>query len=270
MRAWTEDHVTLLPEQRRRRIIEVLAAEQAADVTSLAGTFEVSPATIRRDLQQLERSGLVTRTHGGAVTSESKAFEPLYAEKAHEQAREKEAIAARAAQIVEDGDVIVLDSGSTTLALAKHLKQHRDLTVIATDLKIAIELADVPTFNVIVVGGQVRPGLYSLVGSTAEHVMAQFHANHAFIGADAIDLQMGISNASMLEVNIKRQVIASASNVVLVADHSKFERTSLVKVADLAAFDTIVTDADIDPTTAQRYTDRDHDLVLAEMERPIP
>ena len=261
MRAWTEDVVTLLPEQRRRRIIEVLAAEQAADVTSLAGTFEVSPATIRRDLQQLERSGLITRTHGGAVTSESKAFEPLYADKAHEQAHEKAAIAARAARMVEDGDVIVLDSGSTTLALAKRLKQHRDLTVIA---------ADVPTFNVIVVGGQVRPGLYSLVGSTAEHVMAQFHANHAFLGADAIDLQMGISNASMLEVNIKRQVIESASNVVLVADHTKFERTSLVKVADLEAVDVIVTDADIDPTTAQRYADRDHHLVLAEMERPIP
>lgn len=258
--------MTLLPEQRRRRIIEVVDAEEAADVASLADTFNVSPATIRRDLQHLEGGGLIIRTHGGAVSPASTAFEPLYADKAQRQRAEKAAIAQRAARFVEDGDVVILDSGSTTLALARRLRQVRNLTVIVTDLKIALELADVPGFDVIVAGGQVRPGLYSVIGSTAEHVLTQYRANHAFIGADAIDLAMGISNATMLEVNIKRRVIEAATNVTLIADHTKFERTSLVKVADLDVFDAIVTDAGIDAAVVERYADHRVQLVLAEME----
>lgn len=258
--------MTLLPEQRRRRIIELLDAEEAADVAHLAGTFAVSPATIRRDLQHLEEDGLITRTHGGAITPASTAFEPLYVQKTQERWIEKTAIAERAAAFVDDGDVVVLDSGSTTLALAKRLKHVRDLTIIATDLKIALELADVPGFNVIVVGGQVRPGLYSVVGSMAEHVLSQFHANHAFIGADAIDLAMGISNATMVEVDVKRRVVQAATHVTLIADHTKFERTSLVKVADLGAFDAIVTDTGIDATTVERFAAHRIPLILAEME----
>ena len=256
----------MLPEQRRRRIVELLDAQEAADVASLAGEFGVSPATIRRDLHQLEKGGLLTRTHGGAVAPESTAFEPLHADKTKERWAEKVSIARHAAKWVSDGDVVVLDSGSTTLALARQLKQLRQLTLITTDLKIALEVADAPGFNVICVGGLVRPGLYSVVGSIAGQALAQFHANHAFIGADAVNLRTGVSNASMQEVDVKQSVIRAASHVVLLADHSKFERSSLVKVCDLSAFDEIVTDAGIDPHTVSTYADRNVSIQIAPRE----
>lgn len=258
-----------LPEQRRRRIIDLLGSQEAADVSSLASAFGVSAATIRRDLQQLEESGLLQRTHGGAVASGSTAFEPLHAVKAQERQAEKNAIAREAAALVEDGDVIVLDSGSTTLALARLLKRHHNLTVITADLKVALELADAPGVETILVGGQVRPGLYSIVGPTAEQNLANFRANHAFLGADAIDLEAGISNATMLEVGVKRQVIKTAPNVVLLADHSKFERTSLVRVAELDAFDQIITDDGLASSIVDRYAKRGLPLRLARTETSL-
>lgn len=245
-----------LPEHRRRRIVELLNGQEAADVASLAAAFGVSAATIRRDLQHLQDGGHLRRTHGGAVVDESTAFEPAHAVKAQDRRLEKEAIARHAAHFVHDGDVVVLDSGSTVLALARHLRRHKRLTVVATDLLVALELADAPDVEVVVVGGQVRPGLYSLIGPTAEDVLSQFHANHAFIGADAVDLASGVSNATMLEVGVKRAVLAAAPHVVLLADHSKFQRTSMVRVAGLDAFDLVVSDDGLDPSIVERYSQR--------------
>lgn len=257
----------MLPEQRRRRILEYLEDHGAADVPGLVRELDVSSATVRRDLQLLEQRGHVTRTHGGAVLNRiSTAFEPLYRDKTQERWTEKKAIGALAAELVNDGEVVVLDSGSTTLALARELKAKRGLTIITTDLHIALELSDVPRFEVIIVGGIVRPGLFSVVGPDAERALGDLHANRAFLGADAIDLAAGVTNASMAEVAVKRHVIASAARPVLLADHSKFDKVSLVRIADLAAFDQVITDTRLDGEIRSRYAAAGTELSLAKVE----
>jgi len=261
--------VHLLPEQRRRRILEFLQAEEAVDVVSLAVRLDVSAATIRRDLQQLEVAGSLTRTHGGAVGFGSTAFEPSYTQKEQVQWAEKMMIASRASLLIADGDVVVIDSGSTMLALARAIKRKHDLTVITTDLKVALELADVSSFDVIVTGGLVRAGLYSMVGNGSETFLSQFHANHAFMSADALSLEMGVSNATLLEVDVKRAVIAASSSVTLLVDNTKFDRKSLVRVADLSAFHRVISDGELPIEVRERYAKNGIDILIEERERTV-
>lgn len=256
----------MLPEERRRRIVDTLNREGAADVPALARAFGVSDATIRRDLHDLQDRGFVHRTHGGAVAYHlSTAFEPVFAEKIRRGKDAKDAIAAVAAERVEDGEVVVLDSGSTTHALARVLRsRRRGLTVITTDLMIALELSDVPGYEVIVVGGSVRPRLYSVVGPLAEGMLSDLHANHAFLGADAVSLESGVTNATLSEVGIKQRVVGCTPHPVLLADHSKFGKVSLAHVAGLRDFEEIITDDALPTETARVYRETGLTLTLAE------
>ncbi|MEX2541712.1 MAG: DeoR/GlpR family DNA-binding transcription regulator [Trueperaceae bacterium] len=246
----------MLPEQRKRRLLELLTENGGADVAYLARLLDVSPATIRRDLHLLETQGHIKRTHGGAVLPHiSTAFEPLHSEKAGRQLEQKRAIARVAARSVSDGEVIVLDSGSTTLALARELKGKRDITVITSDLKIALELCDTPGFGVIILGGSVRPSIYSVIGHAVEESLANLNANSSFIGADAVSLEAGLTNATLEEVPVKRLMRDCGQRAVLLADHTKFGKRSLAKVGDLDDFDEIITDAGLEPQVARIYTD---------------
>jgi DeoR/GlpR family transcriptional regulator of sugar metabolism len=244
----------LLPDQRRKKLLEVLSLAGAADVAKLAGDLDVSPATVRRDLQYLEDQGFVRRTHGGAVLPfESTAFYPHHESKLQQNQNEKLAVARAAARRVANGDVVVLDSGTTTLLLARELRAKRDLTVVTTDLKIALELTDVPGFEVICVGGTVRPRSYNVLGPFAEQMLRELHANHTFLGADGIDLRAGVTNVTVTEVPVKRLMMHCGLAVTMVVDHSKFGRVGLAKVADLTDFAEIITGPGLSAETLKRY-----------------
>lgn len=244
----------MLPDQRRKKLLEVLSLAGGADVGRLSSTLDVSPATVRRDLQYLEDQGFLRRTHGGAVLPfESTAFYPHYENKMHHNQGEKVVIAAVAARKVADGDVVVLDSGTTTLLLAKELRTKQNLTIVTSDLKIALELTDVPGFEVICIGGTVRPRSYNTLGTFAEQMLRELHANHTFLGADGIDLRAGVTNATVTEVPVKRLMKRCGRTTTLIADHSKFGRVGLAKVADLTDFDEIICGPDLAPTTIERY-----------------
>lgn len=232
----------MLPDQRRRRVLELLATDGAVDVGRISRDLDVSVATVRRDLQQLESEGLLRRTHGGAVLPfESTAAYPHYDSKLQRQQPEKAAIARCAARRVSDGDVVVLDSGTTTMWLARELRGKRDLTLVTSDLKIALELADVAGFEVLCVGGTVRPRSYNTLGSFAEAMLRELHANHVFLGADGIDLHAGVTNATVTEVPVKRLMMRCGRSVTVLADHTKFGRIGLARVAPVADFDEIIT-----------------------------
>lgn len=254
----------MVPEHRRRQLIDHLREHGVANVAQMATDLGVSASTVRRDLLMLEEQGWLQRTHGGAVLPEASAsFEPSYAEKLGRMAAAKRLIGRLAACHVGDGEVVVLDSGSTTLAVALELKRRRRLTVITTDLKIAEALSGVQGFEVIVVGGRVRSEFYAIVGPFAEQTLRQVHANVAFLGADAIDLGRGVSNASLDEVPIKQLAIAAADRAILVADHTKFGRESLAKVVDLSVFDLVITDDGLDPSSRAAIRDKGIDLSVA-------
>jgi len=225
-----------LAAQRRQRLLALLRHHGALGTRELAERLGVSEATVRRDLALLARQGLLRREHGGALLPEA---EPPYAEKLQRNQRAKEAIAQRAAALVPDGATVVLDSGTTALALAR-LLAGRPLRAVALDLPVAQALAQGET-EVLSVGGRVRNGFYSLVGPWAEEALGQVRADLFFLGADAFDLE-GITNHTFEEAAIKRKAMEVSRRTVLLADASKWGKRAPAYVAPLTALERVITD----------------------------
>jgi len=238
-----------LPAERQRKILESIHSRGSAKIQLLSRLLNVSEATVRRDLKVLTARGLIDRTHGGAVLPEtSTAFEKLYAEKRTQLQEEKRRIGAAAAARVRDGETIILDSGSTTIEVARHLTHHKHLTIITYDLFIAGSVDYDDTTSVLVSGGTLRPGFNVLVGSEAENFFRKIRVNKAFLGADAIHPEQGVFNATFSEHAVKQRIVEATQEVILVADHSKFGKVALVNVCPLDAVHRIVTDTGLDET----------------------
>ncbi|WP_324716564.1 DeoR/GlpR family DNA-binding transcription regulator [Carboxydochorda subterranea] len=243
---------TVVPAERRRRIVEFLRANRSAKNEELAAALGVSVATVRRDLDFLATQGLVSRTHGGAVLPESStAYERLYSEKRVLFQDEKRRIGQAAAAMVADGETIILDTGSTTFQVAHHLAGHKNLTIITNDLLIAAILEFDPTTQLVVTGGIRRSGFSVLIGPITEDLLRGVKVNKSFLSADAVDLTHGISNATFAEAATKRLIIEAARQVVLVVDHSKFGGMALAKVAGLERIHHIITDSGVSPDVLQ-------------------
>jgi DeoR/GlpR family transcriptional regulator of sugar metabolism len=242
----------ILPAERRKRILEYIQENRSAKIEELAVILDVSEATVRRDLAVLDTEGLVNRTHGGAVLPElSTAFELLYSEKRMLFPDEKRLIGIEAASMVADGETLILDSGSTTYEIAKNLTGHKNLTIITYDLFIASTISYDPSTTVIVTGGVKREGFNIVIGPIAEEFLRQVRVNKAFVGVDAVDAVHGVTNATFIEVSIKRLIIESASEVILAADHSKFGKVALAKVCALNQIHHIITDSAVDGAVIQ-------------------
>jgi DeoR/GlpR family transcriptional regulator of sugar metabolism len=241
-----------LPAERRKRLLEYIQQNRSGRIEELAAVLDVSEATVRRDLSVLETEGLISRTYGGAILPESStAFERLYPEKRLLCSEEKRAIGLEAASLVNDGETLILDSGSTTFEIARNLSNHKNLTIITYDLFIASTITYDPSTTVIVTGGSRREGFNVLVGPIAEDLLRQVRVNKAFLGADAVDIVQGITNATFIEVQIKRLIIEAASQVYLAADHSKFGHAALAKVCAFDQIDHVITDSGIDESILQ-------------------
>lgn len=238
----------MISAQRRILIAEELDQSGHAAVRDLASRLGVSEMTIRRDLDALERRGDVVRIHGGALTRRrATAFEPMWDAKLALRHEAKLRIGRAAAELVDRGETILIDSGTTTLAVACAISV--PCRVVVVDAKIAIELASRPTtdgIETIIVGGSVRNGYFSTTGTFALEMLSQLHVDRAFLGADAIDPVEGITNATVEEVAVKRQIIAAARETILVADGSKVGRVALAKVARLSEIGTWMTDVGVD------------------------
>ena len=232
----------MLAAERQRAIVASLQAQQVVTVADLCQRFAVSANTIRRDLRALEQSRVVTVVHGGALSNESKDTEIPFPKRQASAVNEKMRIGARAAQLVEDGEAIILDAGTTTHEIAKALRCRQDLTVITNAINIAQELADCPGVVIILSGGVVRAKSNCLVGQTAERTLSEWHVARAFISAGGVEVESGLTNPNPFEATVKQAMIRAARQVVLVAAGDKFGRRSLAPFAPLSAVHTIVTD----------------------------
>lgn len=241
---------------RRHDILNRLFTDGYVDAKELAHDLGVDVSTIRRDLMALEDAGQVQRTHGGARPAPGAVAELPYALKRAEFLAEKSAIADLATQQVRDGDTVVLDSGSTTYEVAAALRVRDSLTVITNDLRIAKFVADIHRFRLLVTGGELLGSVYTLVGDHAVDFLRDYTADWCFLGADAIDIDAGITNTNTSELAIKRAMIASAATTIVVADHSKLGRRTLARVAEIDEIDLIVTDHDVPREAAQPYGDK--------------
>ena len=242
-----------IPAERQQKIMEYIELHTSAQIRELAVAFRVSEATVRRDLDDLDRQGLIRRTHGGAMKmARSTSFEHMYAEKIGLMAEEKQRIAKYAASLVHDGDTVMVDSGTTSYFIAQALSRHENLTVITNDLCIAYQTPLHPSSTLVVTGGYRRTGRQELVGTVAENFIRETHVDIAFIGADGVDFDAGVTNANYAEVGIKRLMIASAQRSVVAADHTKFGRVALARICDLSECGLLLTDSALEEDTLAR------------------
>jgi DeoR family transcriptional regulator of aga operon len=233
----------MLIGERRQHVLKLLELDGRVLVSELSSTLGISPITIRKDLDFLESRGLVQRTHGGALAPHNSILMDLpLKDKESQQTREKLAIAEAAAGLVTEGQCVLLDSGTTTTAVARALRRFRQLTIITNAVNIAAELSDTD-FEIILIGGNLRKNAFSLVGPLAEDALRQIRADICFLGVDAFDVKTGVMTPSMLEARVNRLMAAASRRVVPVCDSTKFERRSLALIIPPAEIHTVVTDS---------------------------
>ncbi len=232
----------MLNEERRRAIIEILERDGRVLVTDMARKFNTSQVTIRKDLEVLHAHGLVHRTHGGALPAREGALEdPTLREKEKLHRKEKLRIADAAAAQVKEGQVVILDSGTTTTAIARALRNFHNITIITNALNIAAELTGAPV-EVILTGGTLRKNSFSLVGPIAEQTLRRLNADILFLGVDGFDVHHGLSTPNLLEAKVNRVMTEIAKRTVAVCDSSKFGRRSLSLIVPPSALQEVITD----------------------------
>lgn len=238
-----------------------LAKDGEVTVVDLAQRFAVSEMTIRRDLEALEADGTAKRVRGGAISAVSRSYEPPRSLRTVEAAPAKRAIGEAAAALVGEGESLVIDSGTTTLELAKALHGRRGVTVVTPSLLVAAELGNEPDMRILVTGGQLRHGEMSLVGTDAENFFSDVNCDVAFIGIGGIDVERGLTEYNLDDTQVKRAAIASARRCVVLADASKVGRVAFATVAALSRVDVLVTDAPADDPLPRALTDQGAEIV---------
>jgi DeoR family fructose operon transcriptional repressor len=252
-------------EERKRFIVEKLKTSQQVEVIDIIDAFQVSAITARRDLIQLEKEGLLVRTHGGAIKSQlqlqgkKKLFS--YDEKAVLNKERKEYIASLAIDLIQEGDVIFIDSGSTLHYLTPHIKNFRHLTVITNSLPVASDLLGHSNIRINLVGGEIDHERKAVYGLVAEQTLEHYHANKAFIGADGVSLQRGLTTYDEKEAGISRKIAASSEEVYLLCDSSKIERNSFVKFAPLSILKALITDNELPTDVKKAYSEKNISII---------
>src|SRR5215217_7989643 len=250
--------MTLLPAQRR---VEILRAVRGgtAHVSDLADSFGVSEMTVRRDLHALARDGKLERVHGGAVDS---GREPGCSQIEVERFDVKDRLGAAAAALVEDGMTVMVDIGTSTLQMARHLHGKR-ITVVTTNLAVVEELLPDPDIDLVLPGGLVRRNYRSLVGVLAEDSLRQLKSDILFLGTSGVDGELAVWDSTIVEVPIKRAMIAAADRVVLLADAGKFAMSGSVRVCEAGAIDHVVTDAALPPAARAAIDEAGIEVTIA-------
>jgi DeoR family transcriptional regulator, fructose operon transcriptional repressor len=241
---------TMITEERRAIILRKIIENHYVQVSNLAEEFEVTQVTIRRDLDAMAKEGLCIRKHGGAIPIKTGvSLELPYNIKRHEMIEEKEKIAKHAVDLIDNGDTIILDSGSTAYALATLLNGKSRITVVTNDLKIAVKLAESPKIQLICTGGVARSSVYSLEGTLTEETLKKIRVDKTFLGADAIHKNGTISNVNIQEVDIKKAMIQAADQIILLADSSKFDKKGFFRICGLSDVDILITDKGVSKDT---------------------
>lgn len=230
----------MFAEERRIKIAEIINSGNSVKVSQLADKFNVSESTIRRDLNELEDIGVILRTHGGAVATGINKLEASFTEKQDKYLDEKEKIARIAAEEIEDGDTVILDSGTTTLFIPKFIEA-KNITIITNSIALTNELSNREDIQIINTGGIVRSNTKAQIGSITESVIKQFRVNKTFLGANGVSLKSGITTPTLEEATVKQAMINVADKVYLLVDESKFEQIYFSWICDFNRIDYLIT-----------------------------
>lgn len=249
--------------KRREHIVDLLCQEGAVTVNHLSQLFAVSTVTIRNDLRNLEKKGCLLRSYGGALLNKQFTFDRPLQDKGRINYDIKNLIAQRAAELVQDGDRIILDSGSTTTQMVPYLCDKRDLVVMTNALNIAYDLVTHSDFEVLIVGGSVRKNAYSISGPTIEQHLRMYRFDKLFLGVDGFDLRAGITTPNITEANINRIMCEVSHEIIAVTDSSKFDRKSFCLIQKIENIHSVVTDKNIPANYLDHLKELSINIVIA-------
>jgi DeoR/GlpR family transcriptional regulator of sugar metabolism len=254
----------MLPNQRREKILELIREDGHAKVLDLSRIFKVTEVTIRQDLERLEKDGFVLREHGGAYLKDIDLNVRNFSLQNQEYLAEKIMIARKAIEFIEDGDTIILDSGSTTTEIAKLLNGFRNLTVITNALNIALILGAQAGINVIVTGGEFKAPTLSLTGQKAADFFHNLHVDKLFLATAGLALKSGLTYPGISDICVKRAMIESANVTYLVADSSKIGKNAFASLGALSLISYLITDSGIKKEDIEWLKSYEVEFVLAE------
>ncbi len=252
----------LFAEERKLKIIELVKERKKVTVSELYKTFKVSSATIRNDLRELQTKGLLIRTHGGAIEKIQTGYELEAEQKGSRNLLEKQKIANSAVNLVEDGDKIILDNGTTILELAKLLYHKRNITVVTNDLEVAGMLENHETAQIIFMGGMIRKKFHCTVKIQGTELYEGLMADKAFMGVNALSLASGATTPDINQAQTKKSMISIANKVIFLCDSSKIGKVSFVQFATVEEIDTVVTDK-IDKGTIAKLEENGVEVIIA-------
>jgi DeoR family transcriptional regulator of aga operon len=252
----------LLSEERRMQIVQLVRDRGRVLVSELSKRFNTSSVTIRTDLNELHRRGLLVRSRGGAVHYEAPTFESSLSDRLQTQADEKRRIGIAAAAMVKDGETVILDSGTTTQEIARNLKGKKGLQVITNGVNVAMELLGVHGIQLVILGGILRADSVSVVGGFAESMLQHLSADRLFLGAASCDPDFGPSTPNLEESLVNQAMVKAAREVILVLDSTKFTRRSMSQIARLRDIHKIITDKNISPEIEEQLRSSGCELIL--------
>jgi len=255
-------------EDRKRQIVEIVNQKSKVTISEMCRLFDVSEMTVRRDLRDLDQIGLIHRVHGGAISSIGRSYEPAFTIRAKSSNEAKKAIGRKAAEYVQDGDSICIDTGTTTIEFARALKDKHNLTIITSSLLIANEIISSLSLEkdvcLILSGGIVRVGEFSMVGEIATRTFKDIHVDKAFISVGGIDLEAGLTEYNIDDCLVMKSAIKSAQQCIVLADSSKFSRVAFASTGELSDADLIITDQGVPPDMVEELTKLGIDVIIAE------
>jgi DeoR family fructose operon transcriptional repressor len=232
----------IFAEERKHMIVELINKQIKTTVAELCNNFSVSPATIRNDLRELEFAGLLKRTHGGAISNKKASFELNSYQKEVENVERKIAVCKAALEYVQDGDIIALDTGSTTFEFAKLLATKKNITVVTNDLQITSFLETNSEITVILTGGILRRNFHSVIGPVTLNSLEGFNVDRCFLAANGVSVSKGLTTPNIEQAQVKKKLVDFADEVILLLDSSKLGKASFVKFADFKDIDLMIVD----------------------------
>lgn len=260
----------IYPEERLIKIMELLKKQSKVEVDKLTEYFQVTGSTIRADLRELENRNLILRTHGGAMLKEvldeglKTDRDPAYEKRLLQHHVLKEAIGKATAGLIKDGESIMLDDGSTTLQVARHLPPDKRINIVTNGLNICLELASHPNIHVIATGGTLKKEDLSYHGRVAEEVVTRFHTDKSILGASGIAIKEGMTTPSEQKAELKKVMIRHSQQVIVIADHTKLMRVSFVPVCQLDKIHILVTDSQAPADVVRMFRKRGVEIIIAE------
>lgn len=247
--------------ERRDSIIQLIQKDGKVRVDSLSDEFEVSSVTIRNDLDFLEKKGILHRTHGGALIRKNVYEDPSLEEKQQKFRKEKQRIGEKAVELINDGDSILLDSGTTTMEIAQRLNGKKNLTIMTNAINISLKLGSLENINVMLTGGLLRKESFSLVGPEAEATISKYYFDKLFLGVDGLDMRFGMTTPNPMEAQLNRIMVERSQQVIAVTDSSKFGRHSFSYICDVNVISTIITDTNISSEFENELLKRNIDVI---------